>query len=128
MKILLDTHAFLWLMKNDLRLSPVAKTTFLDPKNEMYLSLASVWEIAIKSSLNKLKLPLPVNDYIDSRTHRYGIYLQEITMDYIALVEKLPFHHRDPFDRLIIAQGIFEKIPILTNDSKFTLYSIQTIW
>ena len=128
MKILLDTHAFLWLMVDDPRLSATAKKLFLDPSNNILLSLASVWEMAIKTNLRKLKLPQPVIDYVHQRSGRFKIHLLSITLDHLSLIESLPQHHRDPFDRLIIAQGQFENIPILTQDRIFDKYSVQNIW
>jgi PIN domain nuclease of toxin-antitoxin system len=108
LKVLLDTHAFLWLMVDDPRLSSAAKSAFSDVNNEIYLSMASAWEMAIKSSIQKLQLPLPVKDYVLTRTQAHNINLLNITLEHIDVVETLPLHHRDPFDRLIIAQGIFE--------------------
>ena len=128
MKILLDTHAFLWLMVDDPRLSGTAKSAFTDVNNEIYLSLASAWEMAIKSSLQKLKLPLPVKDYIVTRSQAHQVKLLPIALDHIAVVETLPLHHRDPFDRLIIAQSIFETLYILSDDQFFDSYPIQRIW
>lgn len=128
MKVLLDTHAFLWLMVDDPRLSSTAKAAFADVNNEIYFSLASAWEMAIKSSIQKLKLPLPVKEYVLTRTQAHNINLLDITLDHIDVVEALPLHHRDPFDRLLIAQGIFENLHILTDDSAFDLYSIPKLW
>lgn len=128
MKVLLDTHAFLWLMVDDPRLSPTAKTTFSDINNEIYLSLASAWEMAIKASLKKLKLPLPVKDYVLARTQAHQIKLLDIAIEHIGVVETLPLHHRDPFDRLIIAQSISDNLRILSDDGMFDSYPIQRIW
>jgi len=128
LKVLLDTHTFLWLMVDDPRLSSNAKATFSDVNNEIYLSLASAWEMAIKSSIQKLKLPLPAKDYVLTRTQAHDIKLLDIALEHIAIVETLPLHHRDPFDRLIIAQGIVEKFPILSDDGAFDSYPIQRLW
>jgi PIN domain nuclease of toxin-antitoxin system len=115
-------------MVDDPRLSTTAKTTFSDVNNEIYLSMASAWEMAIKSSIQKLKLPLPVKNYILARTQAHKINLLDISLDHIAVVETLPLHHRDPFDRLIIAQGIADDLRILTDDPAFDLYPIQKLW
>lgn len=128
MKVLLDTHAFLWLMVDDPQLSITARTTFADVKNEIYLSLASAWEMAIKANLQKLKLPLPVKDYILTRTQAHQIKLFDISLEHIALVESLPLHHRDPFDRLIISQSMFANLHILSDDHFFDSYPIHRIW
>lgn len=115
-------------MVDDPRLSVTAKTTFTNVANEIYLSLASAWEMAIKSSLQKLRLPLPIKDYIATRSQTHQVKLLHISLDHLAVVETLPLHHRDPFDRLIIAQGIVETLPILSDDHLFDSYSIQRIW
>jgi PIN domain nuclease of toxin-antitoxin system len=128
LKVLLDTHAFLWLMLDDPRLSSTAKSAFSDVNNEIYLSMASAWEMAIKASIQKLKLPLPVKEYVLTRTQTHHINLLDITLDHIDVVETLPLHHRDPFGRLIIAQGISENVHILTDDTAFDLYPIQKLW
>jgi len=109
-------------------LSPKARTIFLDSDNTLYLSMASVWEMAIKSSLNKLSLPLPVDQYITSRTQTHGITLLDITIDHMAVVENLPYHHKDPFDRFLISQCISENLPIISADRMFGAYPIQTVW
>jgi PIN domain nuclease of toxin-antitoxin system len=115
-------------MANDPRLSSTAKTTFSNVNNEIYLSMASAWEMAIKSSLKKLKLPLPAKDYVLTRTQAHKINLLDIALEHIGVIETLPFHHKDPFDRLIIAQGIAEKLPILSDDQLFDSYPIQRLW
>jgi PIN domain nuclease of toxin-antitoxin system len=128
LRVLLDTHTFLWLMVDDPRLSFNSKTIFSDVNNEIYLSIASAWEMAIKASIQKLKLPLPVKEYVLTRIQAHRITLLDITMDHIGVVETLPLHHRDPFDRLIIAQGNFEKLSLLTDDGVFDRYPIQRLW
>jgi len=84
--------------------------------------------MALKSSIQKLKLPLPTKEYVLTRTQAHHINLLDVTLDHIDVVETLPLHHRDPFDRLIIAQGIFENVHILTDDPAFDLYPIQKLW
>ena len=128
MKVLLDTHAFLALMIDAPNLSPKARTIFLDSDSTLYLSMASVWEMAIKSGLNKLNLPLPVDQYITTRTQTHGITLLDITIEHMAAVENLPHHHKDPFDRLLISQCLSDKLPIMTADRMFAAYPIQTVW
>jgi len=128
LKVLLDTHAFLALMIDAPNLSPKARTIFLDSDSTLYLSMASVWEMAIKSGLNKLNLPLPVDQYITSRTQTHGITLLDITIEHMAAVENLPHHHKDPFDRLLISQCLSDKLPIMTADRMFAAYPIQTVW
>ena len=90
--------------------------------------MASVWEMAIKSSLKKLKMSLPIDQYIATRTQAHSITMLDITMDHMAVVENLPYHHKDPFDRLLIAQCLSERLPVLTADKMFDAYPIQRIW
>ena len=128
MTAILDTHAFIWLMTDDHRLSKASKEFFLNRSNDVILSIASVWEMAIKASLKKLALPLSVKDYIATRTRVNGIGILNVSLDHVTAVESLPFFHKDPFDRLIIAQSILEQLPILTNDRGFHPYPVELIW
>ena len=128
MRVLLDTHAFLSFMVDDPRLSSTAKKIFMDSDNNLFLSIASVWEMAIKSGLKKLKLPLPIDQYIATRTKDHNIVLLDLTVEHIAVVENLPYHHKDPFDRLLISQCISENLPILSSDRLFSAYPIPTVW
>ncbi len=128
MRVLLDTHAFLSFMVDDPRLSSTAKKIFMDSDNNLFLSIASVWEMAIKSGLKKLKLPLPIDQYIATRTKDHNIVLLDLTVEHIAVVENLPYHHKDPFDRLLISQCISEKLPILSSDRMFSAYPVQIVW
>lgn len=95
---------------------------------QLWLSTASVWEMAIKSSLGKLELPSPLSDFLEEQLSATRTSLLEIRAEHAVRVEKLPWHHRDPFDRLLIAQALFEKVPILGRDPDFDAYSIQRIW
>lgn len=106
MKELLDTRAFLWLMVDDPRLSATARATFQNPNNELFLSMTSVWEMAVKAGLQKLKLPTPVREYVVTRTQRHNVHVLDISIEHCGRIESMPLHHKDPFDRLIIAQGI----------------------
>lgn len=127
MRVLLDTHAFLWFMAGDERLSQKARETMSKENTELFLSAASVWEMAIKAALGRLQLPLPVADYVAEKIHA-GFQMMPIDWVHAAAVQKLPFHHRDPFDRLIIAQAQVEKLPLVSGDRKFLKYGIQLIW
>ena len=128
MKCLLDTHVLLWILSDDKRLSVNAKNKFLDPKNMIYLSVASIWEMSIKISLKKLKLKTSLEKIIDDYVIGNDINLLSIESSHIYPLQKLPFHHRDPFDRLIVCQAIYEKMPIITSDKNFDLYSVERIW
>jgi PIN domain nuclease of toxin-antitoxin system len=125
---LIDTHTFLWFINDDPFLSLNAKVLIENPQHHIYLSVASLWEMAIKISLGKLELPLPFDDFINRQLDQNLISLLPITTAHTALVATLPFHHRDPFDRLIIAQSQSERLPIIGKDTLFDLYPIIRYW
>ena len=127
MRVLLDTHAFLWFMAGDVKLSRKARNLMSDKNTELVLSSASVWEMAIKASLGRLTLPLPVKDYIAAKV-RSGMVILPINWRHAAAVQNLSWHHRDPFDRLIIAQAQLEELPLITADKVFSKYDISVIW
>lgn len=128
MKVLLDTHAFLWLIGDLPNLSKKAKKIFTEKENEVLLSVASIWEMGIKVSLGKLEISQSFNKFIPLQLYQNGITQLDIQFRHISEVVNLPFHHRDPFDRLIISQAIVEDIPIVSNDSHFDLYDVDRIW
>lgn len=128
MQILLDTHAFLWLAINSPQLSAKAQKIFLNSENELFLSSASVWEMAIKFSLGKLSFHKPFESYILEALQSNDIQLLNVNFRHFARVASLPFHHRDPFDRLLISQLLEEKLTLLSCDSLFDLYEIKRIW
>lgn len=126
--LLLDTHAFLQWVNDDPKLTAAARRAIADVANECYLSMASCWEMAIKSSLGKLKLASPIEQFIPEQLAANGFNLLDLTLRHIAMVEKLPFHHRDPFDRLLIVQAIAEKMVIVSADSVFPDYGVKSLW
>lgn len=128
MKLLLDTHTLLWYVLADPQLSPAAKSSILDPANEIAVSAASLWELAIKVSIGKMKLHQPFQNFCDLCLNVYGFQLLAIEPKHAAVVATLPFHHKDPFDRLLIAQAIVENIPILSADATLDAYPIQRQW
>ena len=122
MQLLLDTHALIWWLSNDF-ISVKAKEAIADPDNIVFVSAASAWEIAIKKSLGKLQAPDDLNVQIDEKRFRP----LAISIDHALTVEKLPLHHQDPFDRILIAQALYENLIIVTRDRKFGLYEVKTI-
>lgn len=128
MTFLLDTHAFLWFCQNDSSLSAVAKAIIEDPVNRKLVSLASCWEIAIKAGLGKLNLGELSETYIPNAIARTGFELLPISLAHATAVETLPLHHRDPFDRLLIAQSILDAMPIVSVDLVFDTYGVIRIW
>src|SRR5262245_31618529 len=127
MRCLLDSHAFLWFVHGDKRLGEQARLTISEIENEVLLSTASLWELAIKVSLDKLELDRPFSDLARQLVVN-ELDLLRIEFKHLLLLMELPFHHRDPFDRLLIAQAISEDIPILTGDPAFRDYPVQVIW
>jgi PIN domain nuclease of toxin-antitoxin system len=128
MNLLLDTHAFLWFIANDPRLSSRAQSLIQDPGNRRQISMASLWEIAIKVSLGKLTLAQPFDQFIPRQLQLNQIEVLPIELSHVAAVVAMPFHHRDPFDRLMAAQCQIENIPIISADTAFDAYSIRRVW
>ncbi|MBD1804384.1 type II toxin-antitoxin system VapC family toxin [Microcoleus sp. FACHB-SPT15] len=128
MRLLLDTHTFIWFVTDNPKLSVIVRSLIEDENNEKLLSTASLWEMAIKQSTGKLSFSLPFREFIEQQLGRNSTELLDINLDHITVVATLPFHHRDPFDRLLIAQAMAEQIPILSADSAFDAYSINRLW
>ena len=127
MKAILDTHAFLWALAGDARMSRHARDVFAGSA-DLFLSMASIWEILIKVQSGKLNLPQPAGPYVLSRLAENRIKTLPISIDHLLAIERLPRHHRDPFDRMLIAQSMEEDWPIITADPMFKRYPIQVIW
>jgi PIN domain nuclease of toxin-antitoxin system len=127
MKILLDTHCWLWWISEPERLKESARRQIADRRNEIYLSAASSWEIAIKYSIGKLGLPEPPQDFVPKRLARDAISPLPIQHLHALHVSALPQHHKDPFDRLIISQAMIEGIPIMTVDRQFEPYDVKLL-
>lgn len=127
MTLLLDTHAFLWFVAGDPRLGARARRALGDPAANPLLSIASVWEMAIKSSLARLTLPAPVAEYVAEKL-RSNLRLLPLELAHVSRVERLPFHHQDPFDRVLIAQALTEDVAVITRDRQFRKYGVKTIW
>lgn len=127
-KYLLDTHTFLWMAADSSKPGSNALTAILDTSTELLLSVASVWEMAIKVSLGKLQLPQPIESFVLSQLKSKDIMLLQIQLQHLAVVTSLPFHHRDPFDRLIAAQAMVEQLPIISTDAAFDAYAVKRFW
>lgn len=129
MKILLDTHSFIWWATNDLaRFSQPALAAYHHTGNTLYLSTASIWEMQIKAQLGKLQFSPSLKAVIQQKRQVNKIKILYIQMKHIYTPEQLPFHHCDPFDRLLIAQALHENIAIVTHDSEFAKYAVNIIW
>ncbi len=127
MKAILDTHAFLWWLAGDARMSRHARDT-IARSSELLLSIASIWEILIKVQSGKLNFPRPAGPYLLSKMAENRIKTLPISVDHMLALERLPRHHRDPFDRMLIAQSLEEDIPLVTADPMFERYPIRIIW
>lgn len=127
MKALLDTHTFLWAISGDSKLSRQAGQIFSGP-SDLWLSVASIWEALIKAQIGKIPLPKPVGPYLLKKLAENRIETLPITLDHVLRIESLPMHHRDPFDRMLIAQSQKEKLPLVTSDVAFQRYDIDVIW
>jgi PIN domain nuclease of toxin-antitoxin system len=128
MKYLLDTHSLLWLTTNDSRLSLMAQELYLDAGNDIFFSMASIWEMAIKSSIGKISFESNLEDFVEDHIKGNNIEILKIELPHVLRIERLPFHHRDPFDRLIIAQAIEDNISVIGNDTEFDKYKVNRVW
>jgi PIN domain nuclease of toxin-antitoxin system len=126
-KLLLDTHALLWFATDDRQLSRRATRAMEADDAELYISAASVWELAIKARVGRITLPESVESYLAEKLAE-GYRMLPIEWAHAAAVERLPWHHRDPFDRLLIAQATVERLPCVTRDRVFRKYGVRTIW
>jgi PIN domain nuclease of toxin-antitoxin system len=128
MKVLLDTHAFIWWDSNPTRLSPQARTTCEDRANVVLLSVASVWEMQIKLQLGKLTLRLPLAEVIASQQQTNNIQILPVALGHVLALQDLPTHHKDPFDRLLIAQTNVEEAVLISQDPIFAHYLVKVLW
>jgi PIN domain nuclease of toxin-antitoxin system len=127
MKHLIDTHVFLWYLSGDKRLTNQQRSVWEDISTEKVISIVSIWEMAVKSSTGKLKLALPLEQFVRKHFEKVGIQLYHVSLEASYAVSLLPYFHRDPFDRLIIAQALHMQIPVLTHDKIFRDYGVKVI-
>jgi PIN domain nuclease of toxin-antitoxin system len=127
MKLLLDTHALLWFIAGSASLSASARSLIEDAANEKFVSIASIWETAIKASVGKMTLSAPFNSLFPHQLQINGFDLLPIKVEHASIITTLPFHHRDPFDRLLIAQAIEEKLSLVSVDDIFDEYGITRL-
>jgi PIN domain nuclease of toxin-antitoxin system len=128
MNIILDTHAFLWFVDDNPRLSDTARVLIEAEDTQPFLSMASLWEIAIKISVGKLRLKQPFETFIPEQLAMNGIGILNISLEHTAALVSLPFHHRDPFDRLLAVQARIEKITLVSADPTYDAYEVQRVW
>lgn len=127
MQVLLDTHAFLWWVSDDPRLPPRARRVIQDAE-DVFLSMASCWEMAIKISIGKLQLAVPVERFVSEHLAASEFTLLPIELEAMGRVARLPFHHRDPFDRLLAAQALSGKLTVVSADPVFRKYGAKRAW
>ena len=128
MKILLDTHTFIWLNSESKRLSQPVLTLCQDRSNQLLLSVASIWELQIKLQLGKLRLQSSLKQTIENQQSINNIEILPITFQHVLELDNLPFHHKDPFDRLLVAQAKWENAALATRDPSIARYPVQAIW
>jgi PIN domain nuclease of toxin-antitoxin system len=128
MRVLLDTHAFLWWNLDDDRLSESVRDLIRDGRTEVVVSVASIWEVAIKAAKGKIELPDAADAYIDDRLRRNRWSTLSIDPRHALHAAALPMIHADPFDRVLVAQAQLESIPLVTTDAAITRYDVETIW
>ncbi len=128
MRVLLDTHAFLWWISDSPELSDDAREAIADGRNAPVFSAVSGWEIAIKAGLGKLELPDPPAKFVNEQLSKNDLEVLPIHLRHTLGVYELPDHHRDPFDHLLISQALVERLPILTADPNFSRYPVEAIW
>lgn len=127
MNLLLDTHALIWFLEGDDSLSSAAKERIENPENTNFVSVATFWEIAIKVSLNKLTMQMALHDFKQTIWEN-GLEVLPISIEHALFVSKLPFHHRDPFDRILIAQATIDNMAIISRDEAMQFYNVKTVW
>ena len=128
MKLLLDTHTLIWAVDDPSKLGPQAVTALQDPANDLLLSAATIWEIAIKVGLGKLSLSMPYRQWMNQAITDLGMTVLPITVEYADVQVNLPKHHGDPFDRLLVAQSQVENIHLVSADPVFDQYGINRLW
>ena len=128
MKLLLDTHTFLWLDGSPEQLSPTALVACENPTNQLYLSVVSAWEIQIKHQINRLQLEVPLDEMIRGQQAANDLSILSVELHHIYALQQLPLHHNDPFDRLLIAQAKAEQMRLVSADSQFAPYLVDVIW
>ena len=128
MQLLLDTHVFLWWVEGSIELSRKATRAIRDPGNECFVSVASFWEMAIKASLGKLRLDAPLEEFVPEQMAANRFRLLQIDFRHVVGVAGLPFHHRDPFDRLLVAQAVSESMAIVSADRTIKRYGVRQVW
>lgn len=128
MRVLLDTHTLIWAVDDPSRLPPAAVVTLQNPTNQLMVSAATVWEVAIKTAIGKLSLSGPYRQWMTKALTALGAAVVPVDVEYADRQAGLPFHHRDPFDRLLVAQALVESVPLVSGDTQLDPYGVTRIW
>jgi PIN domain nuclease of toxin-antitoxin system len=128
MRLLLDTHAFIWMFDEPEKLSPKAHTLLADSNNELIVSVVSVWEMQIKMKLGKLRLTVPPGELVESHRQTNGVQVLPVELGHVLALDALPAHHKDPFDPLLVAQANVEGASLVSRDPLFSGYPVQLLW
>lgn len=128
MRLLLDSHVLLWAAENPSMLSNQARAALEDERNDLFIGAGCIWEISIKVALGKLSLSLPMRDWMFKALMDLRVDLLPVTVEYVERQRQLPFHHRDPFDRLLVAQALVESMPLVSSDSVLDVYGVARLW
>lgn len=128
MKLLLDTHCFIWLTTQPTRLSKPARAAILDTGTDLYLSIASLWEMQIKMGLGKLQLAFPLAQALRREAESNALRLLPVEPEHVYAIEKLPDAHSDPFDRMLAAQSVIEQMPLVSADPQLARYPVKIVW
>lgn len=128
MRFLLDTHTFLWFDAGSARLNPHVRTLIESPEHERFVSIATLWEMAIKASLGRLDLRLSLIEYAEVAVEGNGFRLLAVTPPHLERISAMPFHHRNPFDRMLVAQALADDFTLLSRDETLDAYGIRRLW
>ena len=128
MRLLLDTHAFLWFVADDRRLSATSLQAICDPRNVVHFSTASAWEIAIKTNIGKLQLAVPYGEMLPGELDRNGMASLHIAWPHLWRYHRLPLYHRDPFDRMLVAQALADDLTLVSKDTMLDRYGVERLW
>ncbi|MEO7028013.1 MAG: type II toxin-antitoxin system VapC family toxin [Acidobacteriaceae bacterium] len=128
MDLLLDTHSLLWNLQGDRRLKPAVREAIANSENHIFISMASLWEMGIKSAQGRLILPSGNIDYVLDYIRTWRMEVLPIALEHVRAASGLPFHHGDPFDRMLVAQANVEHMRLVTNDAKILLYQVDILW
>lgn len=128
MRLLLDTHAFIWLWEDISKIPPRVLAACEDPENQLYLSIASIWEMQIKVAVGRLSFQQPLSEIIEQQKNENGISILPVSLAHVWQLAKLPMYHNDPFDRMLVAQACADQLALITADRHIERYAVELFW